>query len=76
MAVRIPGIDVSKHQGQPDWAAVRGAGNAFAYIKATEGIGSVSSTLDAQLAGARGAGLVTGLYHYGRPDTNLSLIHI
>ena len=52
------------------WAAVRGAGNAFAYIKATEGIGSVSSTLDAQLAGARGAGLVTGLYHYGRPDTN------
>ncbi|WP_338602913.1 GH25 family lysozyme [Saccharopolyspora sp. SCSIO 74807] len=70
MAGHIPGIDVSKHQGEPDWAAVRGAGYAFAYIKATEGIGYVSPTLDAQLGGARGAGLVTGLYHYARPDTN------
>lgn len=70
MAVRIPGIDVSRHQGEPDWAAVRGAGYAFAYVKATEGIGYVSPTLDAQLGGARGAGLVTGLYHFARPDTN------
>src|SRR5437763_16664101 len=65
-----PGIDVSKVNGEPDWGAVRGAGYAFAYIKATEGVGYVSPTLDAQLAGARNAGLVTGLYHYARPDTN------
>lgn len=70
MAVRIPGIDVAKYQGEPDWAAVHGAGYAFTYIKATEGIGYISPTLDAQLAGARGAGLVTGLYHFARPDTN------
>lgn len=70
MAVRIPGIDVSKHQAQADWAAVRGAGFVFAYIKATEGVGYVSPSLDAQLEGARGAGLATGLYHYARPDTN------
>jgi lysozyme len=70
MAVSIPGIDVSQYQGDPDWRAVRGAGFAFTYIKATEGIGWVSPALDSQLAGARGAGLVTGLYHYARPDTN------
>ncbi|MCA1189158.1 LysM peptidoglycan-binding domain-containing protein [Saccharopolyspora sp. 6T] len=66
----IPGIDVARYQGEPDWAAVRGAGFAFTYIKATEGVGYVSPTLDSQLGGARGAGLVTGLYHFARPDTN------
>lgn len=70
MAERIPGVDVAQYQGEPDWGAVRGAGHAFAYIKATEGIGFVSPTLDSQLAGARAAGLVTGLYHFARPDTN------
>ncbi len=67
---QIPGIDVGNQQGQPDWGAVRRSGQAFAYIKATEGVGYVSPTLDGQLAGARAAGLVTGLYHFGRPDTN------
>ncbi|WP_407075455.1 glycoside hydrolase family 25 protein [Saccharopolyspora gloriosae] len=66
----IPGIDVARYQGEPDWAAVRGAGFAFSYIKATEGVGYVSPTLDSQLNGARAAGLVTGLYHFARPDTN------
>jgi lysozyme len=70
MAERIPGIDVARYQGEPDWGAVRGAGYVFTYIKATEGIGYVSPTLDAQLNGARGAGMVTGLYHFARPDTN------
>jgi lysozyme len=65
----IQGVDVSEYQGQPDWAAVHNAGYAWAYIKATEGIGYVSKELDGQLQGARGAGLVTGLYHFARPDT-------
>ena len=33
----IHGIDVSRYQGKIDWAAVRGAGTQFAFIKATEG---------------------------------------
>lgn len=70
MAERIPGIDVAKYQGEPDWGQVRGAGYAFSYIKATEGVGYVSPVLDSQLGGARGAGMVTGLYHFARPDTN------
>ena len=70
MAARVPGVDVSKHQAQIDWPAVRGAGFAFCYVKATEGTGYVSPTLDEQVSGARGAGVVTGLYHFARPDTN------
>ncbi|MDR7301454.1 GH25 family lysozyme [Haloactinomyces albus] len=70
MATRIPGIDVARYQGEPDWSAVRDAGYRFTYIKATEGVGYVSPTLDSQLAGARRAGMVTGLYHFARPDTN------
>lgn len=70
MADRVPGIDVARYQGEPDWAAVRGAGYLFTYIKATEGVGYVSPTLESQLAGARAAGMVTGLYHFARPDTN------
>lgn len=64
------GVDVSSAQGQPAWPAVRSAGIEFAYIKATEGVGWVSPTLDGQFHGAAGAGLATGLYHFGRPDTN------
>lgn len=73
MATRIPGIDVARYQGEPDWPAVRDAGYRFAYIKATEGVGYISPTLDSQLAGARRAGMVTGLYHFARPDTNAPL---
>ena len=36
MAERIPGIDVARYQGEPDWGAVRGAGYVFTYIKATD----------------------------------------
>ena len=33
----IEGIDVSSNQGQVDWAAVLGAGKAFAFARATVG---------------------------------------
>lgn len=70
MVTAVRGVDVARYQGEPDWAAVRAADFTFAYIKATEGVGYVSPTLDGQLAGARQAGMTTGLYHYARPDTN------
>lgn len=70
MSSHTRGIDVAKHQKHPDWGAVAGAGYEFAYIKATEGVDYVSPTLDAQIDGARAAGMTTGLYHFARPDTN------
>ena len=36
-AYAVHGIDVSRFQGDIDWRAVRRAGVAFAYVKATEG---------------------------------------
>ncbi|SHF41486.1 glycoside hydrolase family 25 protein [Streptoalloteichus hindustanus] len=62
------GVDVSSWQGEPDWGAVRRAGVEFAYVKTTEGTGYLNPVRDAQFRGARDAGLVVGVYHYGRPD--------
>jgi lysozyme len=33
----VHGIDISRWQGEIDWAAVKGAGTRFVYMKATEG---------------------------------------
>jgi len=34
---QVQGIDVSHYQGTVDWSAVKSAGIAFAYAKATDG---------------------------------------
>jgi lysozyme len=64
------GVDVSNNQGTIDWNALRSDDVDFAYIKVTEGIGYIDPDVDAHLAGARAAGLIVGLYHFARPDTN------
>lgn len=64
------GVDVSRHQASINWGAARGGGVEFAYIKVTEGVGYVDPKVDQHLSGARLAGVVTGLYHFARPDTN------
>lgn len=53
-----------------DWGSARAGGIEFAYIKATEGVGYVDPVCDRQLSGARSAGVLPGLYHFARPDTN------
>lgn len=57
------GVDVTRRHGAPDWSAVRAAGHGFVYVEATAGVGPPSPWLDTQLAGARGAGMLTGLLH-------------
>jgi lysozyme len=69
VTAHVTGIDVSPYQPRIDWRAVAGAGHAFAYCKATEGNGWVSSRYRDQRAGARLAGLVTGAYHFARWET-------
>ncbi len=64
------GIDVSRHQPAIDWPAAKAGGIEFAYIKVTEGVGYVDPKVDAHLGGARAAGIIPGLYHFARPDTN------
>jgi lysozyme len=65
-ASRFPvrGIDVSHHQGVIDWAKVKASGQAFAFIKATEGTDFRDTRFTENWQSARAAGLVTGAYHF------------
>ncbi|MFE7570397.1 glycoside hydrolase family 25 protein [Streptomyces sp. NPDC057539] len=59
----VKGIDVSSHQS----SSYSTADLDFVFIKATEGTSYVNPKMNAQAARARGAGLVTGFYHFLRP---------
>lgn len=60
---RLHGEDVSAYQ--PDWAPR--AGDAFAFVKATEARTWASSHHAGQVAKARKAGLIVGHYHFLHP---------
>lgn len=64
---QIPGIDVSHYQGTVDWQQVAGAGIAFAFVKATQGVSSVDSQFAVNWAGVKAAGLLRGAYHFYQP---------
>lgn len=60
----VHGIDVARYQGAIDWQAVRAAGIAFAYIKATEGGDMTDPAFAANWRGAARAGVPRGAYHF------------
>jgi lysozyme len=60
----IHGIDVSKYQGDIDWAQVKSSGVKFAYIKATEGGDHIDAKFQQNWNGAKAAGLPRGAYHF------------
>jgi lysozyme len=60
----IQGVDVSHHQGQINWAALKGRRVSFAYIKASEGATFKDSRFQANWHGAKLAGVVPGAYHF------------
>ncbi len=66
------GPDVSMYQhdtGQPiDWAAVKGSGQTFAFLKATGGSNRVDPWFTREWAAAGQAGMVRGAYHYADPS--------
>ena len=63
----VLGLDVSHYQGTVDWASVLRQGYRFAFIKATEGTTWTDPEFSANWAGAKGAGLLRGAYHYYEP---------
>ena len=71
-ALAVSGLDVASWQhpngATIDWAAVRAAGQSFAYIKATEGTSYTNPYFGADWAGAQANGMVRGAYHYARPE--------
>jgi lysozyme len=60
----VHGIDVSKFQGEIDWAEVKRAGTKFAFIKATEGGDHLDERFIANWHGAARAGVPRGAYHF------------
>ena len=65
------GIDVSEHQGAIDWAAVAADGIEFAFLRlgyrgATAGALNLDAQFAANLAGALGCGIPTGVYFFSQ----------
>ncbi len=72
MATTLSGIDVSKNQGDIDFAKVRGAGFRFCIAKATEGADYQDSCFITNMKRIRdlqaGSSFFAGAYHFARPD--------
>ena len=60
----LNGIDVSYAQGEIDWHAVRAAGVAFAFVKATEGTSIQDARFARNWVEAKSAGIRRGAYHF------------
>ncbi|MFI9045663.1 lysozyme [Streptomyces sp. NPDC053427] len=64
----VSGVDVSSHNGNVGWSALREAGVKFAYVKATEGTSYRNPFFLQQYKGAYDARLIHGAYHFALPD--------
>lgn len=62
------GLDVSGHQKNVDWNAVKNSGARFAYIKTSEGPWTLNDFFAQQYNGAASVGLIRGGYHFARPN--------
>ncbi len=63
----VKGIDVSVYQGTINWASVKGAGVQYAFIRVSDGTGSIDSKFDSNWSGSRAAGVLHGAYQFFRP---------
>jgi len=62
------GIDVSKWQGNIDWAKVKGAGVKYAFIRVSDGITTIDAQFPPNWAGAAANGIPRGVYQFFRPN--------
>ncbi|TPW30335.1 glycoside hydrolase family 25 protein [Pararhizobium mangrovi] len=60
----IHGVDVSRWQGDVDWAKAHRHGVSFAFVKATEGGDRLDPRFDDYWKGARAAGIAVAPYHF------------
>ncbi len=73
----VPGIDVSRWQGQIAWDKVANAGYRFAYIRAAIGDYYTDHRFQENWDGARDAGLLLSAYHVVAPkvDAQAQIAH-
>lgn len=67
-ATQTPGMDVSSHQGNVNWATAWANGARFAYVKATEGTTYRNPYFAQQYNGSYNVGMIRGAYHFALPD--------
>ncbi|WP_377298162.1 GH25 family lysozyme [Rhizobium sp. SGZ-381] len=60
----VHGVDVSRWQGDIDWAKLRSQGANFVYIKATDGGDHLDPMFRQNWRGADAAGIKRGAYHF------------
>lgn len=65
------GIDVSGYNTITDWTKVRGAGNSWAWAKATQAASYTNPLFASQMKSGTAAGLLMGAYHF--PDPRVSV---
>lgn len=63
----VKGIDVSYYQGTIDWSRVANDGVKFAFIRVSDGLGTVDTKFDANWAASRANGVLRGAYQFFRP---------
>jgi lysozyme len=64
----VAGIDVSYWKSTVDWGRVRAAGQAFAFVKASEGASYTDPTFGPNWSGTKSAGLLRGAFCYFHPS--------
>ncbi|HZV00496.1 MAG TPA: GH25 family lysozyme [Planctomycetota bacterium] len=63
---KLKGVDVSKYDGQVDWAKVKAAGYSFGIARVSDGTSTHDATFARNWAGMKQAGLVRGVYQFFR----------
>lgn len=66
----LPGIDVSHWDGTIDWGQVADAGQAFAFMKATEGVSFTDPAFATNWQQAGAAGVPRSAYHFFRASVD------
>jgi lysozyme len=64
----VKGIDVSYYQGTVDWAAVAGDGVKYAFIRVSDGTGTIDTQFSAYWAASRTNGIIHSAYQFFRPN--------
>ncbi len=72
----VAGIDVSRYQGNVDWAYWWGQGKRFAYVKATEGTYYTNPYFAQQYNGSYNIGMIRGSYHFANPTDSSGYTHL
>lgn len=66
----VVGLDLSSHNGVPDFSLIADAGIDFVYLKASEGVDFKDPSFARNYVAARDAGLPVGAYHFFRFDSD------